>query len=243
MSYFLTISANFRTGPLLPSIESHCTDIWQLAKTMQALGLPLDKWYPPADTPANSLLNKAFDEAGPATAALAVLKANKENLASDLRSLGVWNGTEEDGAIAYTAMYTTGRIPSYFSLNAKGVDTFLNPNNVVSLAKAIVTLWKPMVVRIAPAEYADKNVFHDRPGVGWMLYLPFTVDAYQVPEAESVINIIDEASNEQLGSLIITVNEVFDAEKPEHIKRANAIETRLVDQDLLPTNQEFVTRF
>jgi len=100
-----------------------------------------------------------------------------------------------------------------------------------------------MLIQIKPGEYAGKNVFPDRPGAGWMLYLPFAINAHQVPEAADVIKIMDDKGKAQQGSLIITVAETFDAQNPEHIKKANAIETRLVDQDLLPTNREFVTKF
>lgn len=76
-----------------------------------------------------------------------------------------------------------------------------------------------------------------------MIYLPFKIESRQVPEAAQVIKIMDDAGKQQLGTLIVTVEETFDMENEEHIKRANAIETRLVDQDLLPTNAEFVEKF
>jgi len=100
-----------------------------------------------------------------------------------------------------------------------------------------------MLIQIKPGEYSGKNVFPDRPGAGWMLYLPFAIDAHQVPEAADVIKIMDEKGKNRQGSLIVTVAEVFDVQNPEHVKKANAIETRLVDQDLLPTNSEFVAKF
>jgi hypothetical protein len=100
-----------------------------------------------------------------------------------------------------------------------------------------------MLVQVAPADYLDNSVFPDRPGAGWMIYLPFAIDARQVPEAADVIKIMDDKGKTQRGSLIVTVAETFDVQNSEHVKTANAIETRLVDQDLLPTNSEFVARF
>jgi hypothetical protein len=76
-----------------------------------------------------------------------------------------------------------------------------------------------------------------------MLYLPYTIVATQVPEAAHVIPIMDEKGKKQQGTLIVTVADRFDVNNAEHVQRANAIETRLVDQDLLPTLKEFVTRF
>jgi hypothetical protein len=243
MSQILEIDASFPTWTQLPSIEDHYTDVWKLAKVLETLGLPLDQWFPPADTEANSLLNKAFTERGPSTAALAMAKADSDNLATDLRTLGVWNGTEDDGAIAYTATYNTGPFPSTLNFSSKEVVLLRGHSNVIKLAQAIVGIWKPMVIQVAPGGYLEKSVFPDRPGAGWMLYLPITIDAHQVPEAADVIKIMDDKGNSRQGSLIVTVTEPFDIKNPQHIKKANAIETRLVDQDLLPAYSDFVAKF
>ncbi|NRR32199.1 immunity 52 family protein [Oxalobacteraceae bacterium] len=244
MSFHLTISANFRTGASLPSIDDQYNDLWKIAKSLETAGLPLDGWFPPADSEANSLLNNAFVPTGPSPAALAMAKADKSNLATDLRTLGVWNGEENEGAIVYTATYNTGRIPSHFDFSADEVPAFMDYRNVVNLVQTLIRLWRPMLVKIAPGGYAGKNVFPDRPPVGWMIYLPFEIDSKQVPEAAVILPILDEHDNKQrLGTLIVSVAETFDPNNPEHVKKANAIETRLVDQDLLPTLREFVTRF
>jgi hypothetical protein len=43
------------------------------------------------------------------------------------------------------------------------------------------------------------------------------------------------ADKKQTGTIIVSVtDEPFSDQKPEHVKIANAIEIRLVDQDLLP---------
>jgi hypothetical protein len=243
MSRTLGITANFRQGTVLPSIEDHYGALWEIAIFLQVVGVPLDEWFPPADTEANSLLNKAFTANGPSTAALALARADKDNHATDLRSLGVWNGKEDDGGIVYSITYDTGRIPSVFRFSCEEVAPLSDYRNTAKFAQKIAMLWKPMVIQIKPGEYAGKSVFPDRPGAGWMLYLPFVINAHQVPEAADIIKIMDDTGKAQRGSLIITVAETFDAQNPEHIKKANAIETRLVDQDLLPTNREFVTKF
>lgn len=243
MSRTLGITANFRQGAVLPSIEDPYGALWEIAKFLQTLGISLDEWFPPADTEEHSLLNKAFTATGPSVAALALARADKDNHATDLRSLGVWNGKEDDGGIVYSITYDTGRIPSVFRFSSEEVALLSDYRNTAKFVQKIAMIWKPMVIQVRPSEYAGKNVFPDRPGAGWMLYLPFAINAHQVPEAADVIKIMDDKGKVQQGSLIITVAETFDTQNPEHIKKANAIETRLVDQDLLPTNREFVTRF
>lgn len=243
MSLYLTISANFRTGASLPSMEDQYTDLWKLAKFLETVGQPIDDWFPPADTKANSLLNKAFTSTGPSMAALAMAKADKSNLASDIRGLGVWNGKDDEGGVAYTAIYNTGPIPSNLDFSADEVADFLDYRNVVKLAQSVIAIWNPMLIKVAPGGYSKHRVFPDRPAVGWMIYLPFEITAKQVPEAAQIVPIVDAEHKKRQGTLLVTTTDTFDVDNPEHIKKANAIETRLVDQDLLPTLREFVTRF
>jgi len=45
----------------------------------------------------------------------------------------------------------------------------------------------------------------------------------------------EKGKDEQVGTIIVsTVDDPYSDENPEHVKVANAIEVRLVDQDLLP---------
>jgi len=58
-----------------------------------------------------------------------------------------------------------------------------------------------------------------------------------VPEARELIPVMDD--RQQRGTIIVSViDEPFSADNPEHVKVANAIEVRLVDQDLLPLFSE-----
>lgn len=125
MSFYLTISANFRTGTTLPSIDDQYHDLWKLAKLLEAAGFPINEWFPPAAAPADSLLNRAFSANGPSPVALAMSKADKANLASDLRILGVWNGIEDAGGAAYTTTYNTSRIPSNLDFSAQDASAFI----------------------------------------------------------------------------------------------------------------------
>ncbi|QBL87300.1 hypothetical protein EYA88_23285 [Burkholderia pseudomallei] len=79
----------------------------------------------------------------------------------------------------------------------------------------------------------EKQVFDDKPGVGWMLYLPKVITQQQVPEARALIPV--PAKGKQTGTIIVSVTDApFSVDNPEHVAIANRIEIRLVDQDLLP---------
>ncbi len=71
-----------------------------------------------------------------------------------------------------------------------------------------------------------------------MLYLPNTLTVQQVPEARALLPVMGKdakGKERQVGTIIVSVtDEPFSDENPEHVKIANAIEIRLVDQDLLP---------
>ncbi len=242
MSLYLKISANFRLGETLPTIDNQYRDLWKLASFLETMGLPIEQWCPPADTPENARLNSAFNAAGPTAAALAIAKADKDNLASDLRMLGVWNGEEDSGGMTYTTTYMSNRIPSNLRLAEDSVPEFQDYLNVVQLIRGILEIWQPMVVKVTPWGYDEQKIFPDRPPVGWMIYLPFEISAKQIPEAAQIIPIFGHGK-EVRGTIIVSTTDAFDVKNPEHIKRANAIETRLVDQDLLPTIIDLVTNF
>ena len=77
-------------------------------------------------------------------------------------------------------------------------------------------------------------VFPGRPGAGWMLYLPKVLTVSQVPEAEALVPMPEPGKN-QTGTIIVSVTEAaFSDRDAEHVRIANKIEVRLVDQDLLP---------
>ena len=73
-----------------------------------------------------------------------------------------------------------------------------------------------------------------------MLYLPRVLTVQEVPEARALVPVMTEGDGkkrkaEQIGTIVVSVtDECFSDRNPEHVKIANAIEMRLVDQDLLP---------
>jgi len=222
----------------LPSIEDQYKDLWQFAKLLDELGLPIEHWFPGADTPALSLLNTAFDAGGVTTAALAMTKAERQD-DPEMRFIGVWNGQETDGFAGYRTLLGTDLSPSTFFMDIRELNQLRDYRAVLKVVLKVIEIWKPYLVEVAPFAYAAKQVFETRPKAGWMVYLPLTLTTEQVPEAAELIPVYDEQDGKkkktQRGTVVVSVTETFDAKNPEHIQRANAIEIRLADQDLLPT--------
>lgn len=68
--------------------------------------MPLEDWCPPADTPENSLKNRAFSKDGPTEAAIAIFEeAERASPNENYRALGVWNGYEGNGGAAMRRLH------------------------------------------------------------------------------------------------------------------------------------------
>ncbi|PPK45906.1 immunity protein 52 of polymorphic toxin system [Trinickia symbiotica] len=153
--------------------------------------------------------------------------------------VGFWNGHNDsvDGAQLKLSI-DSGPMPSEVEIDlpeqAVPTQRLGNCAAVQDVVLAIAHTYDSADVSVSPRAYFEKQVFDDKPGVGWMLYLPKVITVQQVPEARALIPVL-EAGNEQVGTIIVSVtDDVFSAENPEHVEVANRIEIRLVDQDLLP---------
>lgn len=234
----MNISLRFRLPQgQLPSDSEQLTDLWKAAKLLEPLGFPLGEWYPPADTPEHSMLNPAFDDDGPSPAAPAVFRAGEQqDEFPGLRSFGVWNGKEGPGGAALESSLSVlpGNPVCSFELQSKGVSALTHYDGMLSFVKGLLDIWAPASIEVGPYKYFSmQQAFPNKPGAGWMLYLPLEITARQLPEARALVPVMN--GRKQTGTIVVSVaNEAFSADNPEHVKAANAIEVRLADQGLLP---------
>ncbi|RQR34837.1 hypothetical protein DIE22_16255 [Burkholderia sp. Bp9142] len=105
---------------------------------------------------------------------------------------------------------------------------------MLSFVKGLLDIWAPASIEVGPYKYFSmQQVFPNKPGAGWKLYLPLKITAKQLPEAHELVSVMD--CRKQRGTIVVSVaDEAFSAENPEHVEVANAIEVRLADQGLLP---------
>lgn len=193
----------------------------------------LDAWLLKGNTKAEALLYEVFGPSGPTTSAIAVLT---ESLKHDIdpRIVSMWNGREGSDGASLQYIGRPAAETSTVLLRAKP-GAFANAwKPVADVVRKASGLWRPAVVGVESAGYFEKKIFKDRPGVGWMLYLPKTLTPAQVPEARALVPVFDDGQK-QIGTVIVSVTDApFSDENAEHVNIANAIEIRLVDQDLLP---------
>jgi hypothetical protein len=236
----LTLDLQFRrqVDKLIP-VEEQLSELFLLAQHVSSWSPLLSRWFlTSSKSKEEALLYKAFDSNGPTAAAIAVLR-EKSRSVEDVRSVSVWNGQEApaDGASMSSTTSVLGR--------PDRIDFQLTVNPVVgdwrqgaALLQHASGIWPAAFATFSPFYYPENAVFKDRPGVGWMLYLPHVLTAQQVPEARALVPVIGKnakGKGEQRGTIIVSVtDEPFSDENPEHVRNANAIEIRLVDQDLLP---------
>ncbi len=224
-----------RTGPL--EVPAMLADLHSIRHELKDCSPLLDGWLLKGNTKEEALLYDVFDSTGPTTAATAVLVESLKT-AVDPKIISMWNGREggEGASLQYV-----GRIApetSMIVLRAKPAAFSSITDPVLRLADRTAALFAPVVVSLETTSYFDKRVFKDRPGAGWMLYLPRVLTVQQVPEARALVPVMgknEKGKDKQLGTIIVSViDEPFSDENPEHVKIANAIEIRLADQDLLP---------
>ncbi|SFF64302.1 Immunity protein 52 [Duganella sp. CF458] len=231
---------SFRRGqPKLIDVETQLNELYEFSRVVAPYSELLERWWlSSSSSKADAQMYEAFDANGPTTAALAVL--SQKNLGvHDLRSISLWNGAEKDAESAglSSRVNILGRPDTVeFSLRLKPeVADWRVPASWLTKA---VSIWQPSVCTFGPFWYSDHKVFEDRPGVSWMLYLPQTLAQQQVPEARALVPVVgkdEKGKDKQIGTIVVSViDEPFSDENLEHVKIANAIEVRLVDQDLLP---------
>lgn len=198
------------------------------------------EWLIATGDKETSYLYPVFDANGPTTAALAVFhERGKKN--DVVKSLTLWNG-QEDRAKGASITCMFGRqdgVASSFKLSIRSPREQMRLGGWSQVAEALgaaAKIFAP-IYGVVETMYYDA-VFKDRPGVGWMLYLPQLLTAQQVPEARALMPVMsagEKGKRKQVGTIIVSVtDEPFTEDNPEHVKIANAIEVRLVDQDLLP---------
>jgi hypothetical protein len=222
----------------LPSQIEHLGYLWKVAKLLEPFGFPIERWYPPAATQKRSLETRAFDRDGPTPAAVERLRLkDKREVTTDYRITSVWNGNNKAGGSAFSVSLSVdaGNPTCVFDIQFDDVEVLHDASNMRRLVLGLLEIWPAAcVIKAGPLMYYTcRAVFPRRPGAGWMLYLPKTISATQLPEAAELVPVME--GDKQRGTIIVSVaDEVFSVDNADHVRIANAIEVRLADQDLLP---------
>ncbi|MGS1011704.1 immunity 52 family protein [Achromobacter anxifer] len=231
----MQITAQFRDPSLRPEdFASQLEILLPLSLSMDSHSEQNKGWYAQGDSLEEALLYPAFEKNAPSSALLAALK-HKYRKDASVTHIAIWNGETEHGqGISISIQVGCGFFPNSLDIETMDDTAVGSLGEMATVVGVIVDLVRPLYVVVHPRAYATQRVFDDKPGVGWMLYLPQVITPEQVPEAQALIP-VPAAGKKQTGTIIVSVaNEVFSLDNAGHVELANRIEMRLVDQDLLP---------
>ncbi|SOZ14242.1 conserved hypothetical protein [Cupriavidus taiwanensis] len=237
MSHELKLRFRLSPDPRL-TLKDHLSLVQKLTRFLGTQDALLDEsaWLLAGNTKDDSYRYVVFDSQGPTTAALSVLAQELEG-EEVIKTFVIWNGQlakSQGASISYYFDRADGAASAMsLTLGSKPTTSRLGPwTKVCKVLTESAKIWRPLVAAIDTQKY--DRVFPDRPGVGWMIYLPTILTEHHVPEARALVGVLDE-NNQQMGTIVVSVTDgTFSGTDPEHVRSANAIEVRLVDQDLLP---------
>lgn len=236
----MRITAKFRVSTEHAKLElnEHLAKLADIARRLSATDAFAKNWFLRANTLDEARFYPLEEQGSISTAIQAVLNTRFKR-GKGPRAVLLWNGCEEqDEGAAINYRYECEPILNELEIeypnSAAGGKRLGNTTQVAELVMAIVSQWDPAFVSVAPSFYFNHQVFKDRPGIGWMLYLPRDLTVQQVPEAHALIPASIADQEKPRGTIVVSTTEGFDIQNPAHVQLANAIEIRLVDQDLLP---------
>lgn len=98
----------------------------------------------------------------------------------------MWDGNESQNEGATLACHVGDKVlPDCFEVNLYDESSLGDVDSIQGVVRTAIATFSPACVSVAPRAYAERQVFDDKPGVGWMLYLPKVLTVQQVPEARA----------------------------------------------------------
>ncbi len=232
------ITFSFQSVATLP-IKEMLEKLQKLVVEINTFSPHLNEWLLGGETKEEAYLYNVFENGIPTTAVQAVLETRyKKN--NGLKIIGIWNGQDGDKGASIQYIQSPAHINSLVTFNGRP-ESFTNDWKLITkVIETGVEIWNPKAVSVESNGYFGKEVFPDRYRVSWMLYLPKVITAQQVPEARALVPVMTKDKKPvQKGTIIVSViDEAFTDQNPEHVKIANEIEIRMVNEDLLPLHKD-----
>lgn len=165
---------------------------------------------------------------------------NEYNKDKPLFVNGVWDGGPDTSSsgISYRKMFFDEKNRVNVAFNLFIDNECINVTDFVVLLSKLACDFNCSYINVESNGYRffDNNVFPDRLSVGWMVYIPSMILPELIPEAASVVPVMDDGK--QKGTIVVSTEEIFDGNNKEHIGRSNNIEIKLLDLGLLPLMTE-----
>lgn len=205
----MIITARFRDDALEPTdFRAILERIAPIVAVLREKNPELGQWYLSTDTKETSLLYEAYEDGQPGRAILAVLGEEFKSVGEPAH-ISLWDGNsnQKRGATLSVLMAFKGS-PHSVVIRLYRAEELGDATSVVDVISVIARTLEPAFVAVAPKSYVVEKVFQDRPGVGWMLYLPCNLSTKEVPEAQALVPVKQE--KRQIGTIIVTLkDEIF----------------------------------
>jgi hypothetical protein len=198
-------------------------------------------WYSKGWTLEEAFLYPAWNDEVASNALISKLK-HKYREDTSVTSVGLWNGLEkDDDAMTITCRVSARKMsPDELEISFQNYAAIGDTEKMTGLVSFIAKQFDPEIISVEPRYYVTRQVFEDRPGVGWMLYLPRLLTAQQVPEAGKLTT-VEPAQGIRPGTIVISEPDaVFSLDNPEHIGHANRIEICLAEIDAPPRYEDLL---
>ena len=190
-------------------------------------------WRLPGDTEQMAKLFPVFDESGPSRIGLAALEQEFKG-ARERSYVAMWDGLKEPRLSASISCHIgPAELAHSLDIRLYSRSGPINAQLLLDVLHPVVDQFDPIWIKVYPFSYSEQ-VFPDKPGAAWMLYLPREITAQQVPEAAALVPMSGPDGRRRGTVVLSVVDEVFDGNNPRHIEAAANIDIRMVDQDLMP---------
>jgi hypothetical protein len=136
----------------------------------------------------------------------------------------------------------SGDVPNMIEINLRGASD-RSFEKYVEVMHVLALCYRPGYISVAPPEYEDVKLLDDRPGVGWILFLPRLIRPEQVQAAEAVVPFYEIRGDaishrpfpRMIGTAVVsTVSAPLDTKCEPQMLRTYDIDRQLVATSLMP---------
>lgn len=199
----------------------------------QAPILSREHWRMTGDTLENAQHHPAYNSDGtPNADALEML--DQEFRRQSITSVSIWDGSSDTDLGSSIECYLSGGALSDSVIVSYDGEEIVTKEITTGILAQLACSLAPTVIEVSPIGYSDKKAFPDKPGAGWMLYLPRILKTKDVPEAGELIP-VEDSQGKSVGTIIVSIADaVFSVDNPAHLEIAHNIEARLISNGWLP---------
>lgn len=223
----------------VPTIESCLDELFYVSTLIDSLLGTKKCWYEKGYSRKQALEHVVFNH-GEADSATIDKWRNEIRKDYPLIIAGVWDGEDDSKICSINYIKKHFENPKKINLDISMTcpKSNISTKRVLEFMTSLVGNKSSAFATINTNGYWNnaRNVFPDRICVGWMIYVPARIQPELIPEATEIVPVV--ISEKYKGTIIVSIEDIFDGRNKKHISKANNIEIKLLDLGLLPLMTE-----